>query len=273
LEAALQTLSEVYLNEDEDEKDNRVVELIQELGKLKQLRKLVLRGLKSTYMSAISSSINEMQQLEKLRICTGDILWIWNNTPIDMHLNSLPPMLQILSLRGKLEKLPEWISNLQNLVKLKLRDSILRYDDIMKLLESLPNLLSLTLHSCHYENEFERLHFQVGSFKNLKELYLYDLFSLNYILFDEGALPSLKHLSVMLQLKTLPTGIQHLKKLEVLNFYNIYGIEITAEEYNQDIGGSELDIIHYSNFEKKEKRYVFVSRRLLLGHCFQTLKC
>jgi disease resistance protein RPM1 len=102
---ALQTLSEVYLNEDEDEKDNRVVELIQELGKLKQLRKLVLRGLKSTYMSAISSSINEMQQLEKLRICTGDIHWIWNNTPIDIHLNSPPPMLQILSLRGKLEKL------------------------------------------------------------------------------------------------------------------------------------------------------------------------
>jgi disease resistance protein RPM1 len=100
---SLQTLSRVYL--DKGEKDNSVVELIQELGKLKQLRKLVLRGLKSTYMSAISSSINEMQQLEKLRICTGDIHWIWNNTPIDIHLNSPPPMLQILSLRGKLEKL------------------------------------------------------------------------------------------------------------------------------------------------------------------------
>ncbi|AES71904.1 hypothetical protein MTR_3g084000 [Medicago truncatula] len=47
---SLQTLNEVYLDDDEDENDNRVVELIQELGKLKQLRELGLAGVRSKYI-------------------------------------------------------------------------------------------------------------------------------------------------------------------------------------------------------------------------------
>jgi len=64
---SLQTLTEVYLDDDEDENDNRVVELIQEIGKLDQLRELGLVGVRSKYMNAISSSISQMQQLEKLQ--------------------------------------------------------------------------------------------------------------------------------------------------------------------------------------------------------------
>jgi disease resistance protein RPM1 len=63
---SLQTLSRVYL--DKGEKDNSVVELIQELGKLKELRELVLEDVRGKYMGALSSSISEMQQLEKLCI-------------------------------------------------------------------------------------------------------------------------------------------------------------------------------------------------------------
>ncbi|CAJ2639965.1 unnamed protein product [Trifolium pratense] len=204
---SLQTLRDVYL----DGGENEVVKLIQELGKLKQLKELVLIGVRSTYMSAISSSINEMQQMEKLHIRANGY-----NMVIDMDLSSPPPMLRHLTLEGKLEMLPEWIPKLQNLVKLKLKYSELT-DDKMELLKSMPNLLSLSLRENAYEAE--TLHFQHGWFENLKHLYLEDLENLNYIIIDEGALCSLKKLQLTFirHLKTLPTGIQHLKKLEVLN--------------------------------------------------------
>ncbi|KAK2441020.1 disease resistance protein RPM1 [Trifolium repens] len=139
---SLQTLSRVYL--DEGERDNSVVELIQELGKLKEFRELVLEDVRGKYMRVLSSSVSEMQQLEKLCIHEPTRS---PSEPIDLHLNSPPPKLQILKLRGEFEKLPEWISKLQNLVMLDLKPSILRYDTILKLLRDLPNLLSLTLES------------------------------------------------------------------------------------------------------------------------------
>ncbi|WJX37528.1 hypothetical protein P8452_25285 [Trifolium repens] len=207
---SLQTLRGVHLNDGEDDSDNRVIDLIQELGKLKQLRELVLHGVKTRYMSALSSSINEMQLLEKLFIKP-----IYTDVVIDMHLNSPPPMLRHLHLIGKLEKMPEWIPKLQNLVKLKLNNSHLKHD-IMELLKSMPNFLTLSLRDNAFKGE--RLHFQDGWFKNLKQLILEDLCDLNCILIDEGTLPSLETLKLCdnPNLERLPIGIQHLKNLKDL---------------------------------------------------------
>ncbi|AES70518.2 putative P-loop containing nucleoside triphosphate hydrolase, leucine-rich repeat domain, L [Medicago truncatula] len=209
---SLQTLNEVYLYDHEDENDNRVVELIEELGKLKQLRELGLAGVRSKYMSAISSSINKMQQLEKLNISGVEY-----ETFIDLDLNSPPPMLQHIGLYGNLKKFPEWIPKLTNLVDMKVRLTKEEGNDAMKLLQSMPNLLSLHISGGNYEDKLERLHFQVG-FKNLKELSIDHFNNLSHILIDEGALSSLKKLTLYgnPQLTSLPTGIQHLQKLEVL---------------------------------------------------------
>jgi disease resistance protein RPM1 len=229
---SLQTLRDVYLEGGE----NEIVKLIQELGKLKQLKELVLIGVRSTYMSAISSSINEMQQMEKLHIRANGY-----NTVIDMNLSSPPPMLRHLTLDGKLEMLPEWIPKLQNLVKLNLKYSQLT-DDKMKLLKSMPNLLSLSLRENAYEAE--RLHFQDGWFKNLKHLYLEDLENLNYIIIDEGALRSLEKLQLTFirHLKTLPTGIQHLKKLEVLSIKQMS--HLFSEDFFFDEGKAHWSFKH-----------------------------
>jgi disease resistance protein RPM1 len=229
---SLQTLRDVYLEGGE----NEIVKLIQELGKLKQLKELVLIGVRSSYMSAISSSINEMQQMEKLHIRANGY-----NTVIDMNLSSPPPMLRHLTLDGKLEMLPEWIPKLQNLVKLNLKYSQLT-DDKMKLLKSMPNLLSLSLRENAYEAE--RLHFQDGWFKNLKHLYLEDLENLNYIIIDEGALRSLEKLQLTFirHLKTLPTGIQHLKKLEVLSIKQMS--HLFSEDFFFDEGKAHWSFKH-----------------------------
>jgi hypothetical protein len=130
------------------------------------------------------------------------------DTIIDLDLNSPPPRLQRVKLEGNLKKLPEWISKLQNLVKLKVTITK-EGNDAMKLLQSMPNLLSLHISSSSSDDNLERLHFQDGWFKNLKELHLSRFCNLSDILIDEGALGSLKKLTlgIIPQLRTLPTGI------------------------------------------------------------------
>ncbi|RHN80534.1 putative leucine-rich repeat domain, L domain-containing protein [Medicago truncatula] len=107
---SLQTLSGVKIGKGG-------IELIKELGKLRQLRKLTLFYARAEHFSALSSSLNEMRHLEKLCIVSG-----WEDGSyydvIDLHLVSPPPMLRILKLGGRLEKIPEWIPQLKNLVNL-----------------------------------------------------------------------------------------------------------------------------------------------------------
>ncbi|CAJ2670136.1 unnamed protein product [Trifolium pratense] len=238
---SLQTLWKVYLNDDEED-----IELIEELGKLKQLKKLGLEGVGKKHMSVLSSSINKMQQMEKLSIKSHE-----SDEYIDLDLDL--PKLQYLVLEGQLEKLPEWIEKNQNLVKLKLVSSKLP-EDSMKLLKSMPNLSSISL----IENAYvgETLHFQNEWFKNLKELYLENLDYLKDILIDQGALPSLKkfyiHSFPVLQLKTIPTDIQHLKKLEDLR------ISVVCDKFMQNLllnGGKDHWIFKQVPFvEIKDRR-------------------
>ncbi|MCH91504.1 disease resistance protein, partial [Trifolium medium] len=128
---SLQTLSSVQIDDYDDG-----LELIKELGKLRQLRKLSLFHVMEDHISTLSSSLNEMQHLENLSIHCRHFT--------DLHLNPPPSMLRSLKLRGMLEKFPEWILQLQNLVKLKLELSNLE-DDPIKLLENMQNLLSLQI--------------------------------------------------------------------------------------------------------------------------------
>ncbi|KAK2441028.1 disease resistance protein RPM1 [Trifolium repens] len=211
---SLQTLSTFRADNHLDENDNR--ELIEELGKLKQLRKLGLLFVNVKHISALCSSINEMQQLEELFITAfGD-----PSDLTDMDLNSPPPKLRIVTLDVKLEKFPEWISKLKNLVKLKVNLRYSQLVDVMKLLKGMPTLLSLSVCSCGHERGLESLllHFQDGWFKNLKQLNVQRFYSLKSILIDKGALGSLKKLQLhkLHQIKTLPIGIERLEKLEYL---------------------------------------------------------
>ncbi|GAU29575.1 hypothetical protein TSUD_153250 [Trifolium subterraneum] len=211
---SLQTLHTVCLNNNDEDR-----ELIEELGKLKQLKELGLRGVMRKHRSVLSSSINKMQQMENLSIESDEDI-------IDLDLNL--PKLQYLVLRGQLEKLAEWIPKHQNLVELRLYESKLT-EDRMKLVKSMPNLLSITLWNNAYVGE--TLHFQNEWFKNLKELYLICMDNLKSILIDQGALPSLEKLYIYIapQLQRLPTGIQRLKKLESLT------IRYASEELIENI--------------------------------------
>ncbi|KAG5094215.1 hypothetical protein JHK84_049803 [Glycine max] len=208
---SLQTLCQLSVgyNEDDD-----VVELLKELGKLKQLRSLGLIDLKEGLGTALCSTINELPNLEKLHIQSD---WDFDFNVIDLPLISSLAMLRKLKLSGRLNKFPEWVPQLQNLVKLSLLRSRLT-DDPLKSLQNMPHLLFLYFGYCAYEGG--SLYFQNGGFQQLKELYLYELRYLGSIIIDKGALCSLETLELYrIHLETVPHGIQHLEKLQVLNAY------------------------------------------------------
>ncbi|KAL5164964.1 Disease resistance protein RPM1 [Glycine soja] len=95
---SLQTLCQLSVgyNEDDD-----VVELLKELGKLKQLRSLGLIDLKEGLGTALCSTINELPNLEKLHIQSD---WDFDFNVIDLPLISSLAMLRKLKLSGREEE-------------------------------------------------------------------------------------------------------------------------------------------------------------------------
>jgi len=214
------------------EVDHGGLELIAELKKLIQLRKLGLKNVKREYGNALCESIEEMKCLESLHISA-----INEN---DLEFISSLPQLRQLHLFGRLEKLPNWVPRLEQLVRPSIRFSKLK-DDPLKLLKDLPNLLRLAIVCDAYDGEM--LHFQVG-FKKLNKLYLVQLNNLNSILIDNGALLALKLIEMVSipNLKEIPSDFHILKSLETLNLMNM------SREFNQSIdpnGGPKIWVIEH----------------------------
>ncbi|NP_001235618.1 disease resistance protein [Glycine max] len=184
--------------------------VIREVGKLKQLRELSVNDFEGKHKETLCSLINEMPLLEKLLIDAAD----WSEV-IDLYITSPMSTLRKLVLFGKLTRFPNWISQFPNLVQLRLRGSRLT-NDALQSLNNMPRLLFLVLRDNAYEGE--TLHFQRGWFQRLKQLFLQSLDKLKSILIDRGALCSVEEIVLrdLSQLKTVPSGIQHLEKLKDL---------------------------------------------------------
>ncbi|KAL0000468.1 hypothetical protein SO802_014249 [Lithocarpus litseifolius] len=121
---------------------------------------------------------------------------------------SPPPLLQSLGLHGRLEKWPEWIPKLKSIASISLKRSNLM-EDPLKVLQALPNLMSLKLHDGY---RGDQLHIEGGGFQKLNYLGLLHLERLNRLIIDEGALPLLEKLEIgdCPQLKEVLSGIHHM---------------------------------------------------------------
>ncbi|KAL2568599.1 hypothetical protein AAZX31_18G084300 [Glycine max] len=208
--------------------------VIGEVGKLKQLRELLVLDFRGKHEKTLCSLINEKPLLEKLVIETAD-----ESEVIELYITSPMSTLRKLVLFGKLTRLPNWISQFPNLVQLSLNGSRLT-NNALKSLKNMPRLLFLDLSDNAYEGE--TLHFQCGGFQKLKRLYLGNLDQLKCILIDRGALCSVEEIVLedLSQLKTVPSGIQHLEKLKDLI------IDVMPTEFEQRIapdGGEDHWII------------------------------
>ena len=186
--------------------------LIEELGGLGQLRKLEISKMKRENGMALCTALEKMSHLQSLRIRTTS-----EEEVLELQsMSSPPPLLQALSLPGWLEKFPEWILKLNSIPRIDL-NWLKLMEDSLKVLQALPNLMSLWLHDGYGG---EQLHIGRGGFQKLKSLGSYYLGVLNRLIIDECALPLLEYLEIgeCPQLKEVPSGIHHLKSLKVCNF-------------------------------------------------------
>ncbi|XP_059438808.1 disease resistance protein RPM1-like [Corylus avellana] len=204
----LQTLSLVEAN-------HQGVGLFTELGKLSQLRTLGISNMAAENGMDLCASLQNMVQLKVLVVSS-----ISEEEILDLQSISSPPQfLEHIFLRGRLERLPNWILGLHNLVTLGLCFSFLVEDPLI-CVKTLPNLINLNLHQGY---DGEGLHFEVGGFQKLKRLTLKKLNRLKMVEIDRGSLPVLEQLVIgpCPQMKEVPSGIQHLKSLKSLDFYEM----------------------------------------------------
>jgi len=190
------------------EVDHGGIYLIQEMTMLRQLRWLGLRRVRREHGNALCAALAEMKHLEHLNISA-----ITEDEIIDLNCISSPPQLQRLHLKARLQKLPDWIPELECLVKVRLSFSMLK-DDPLQSLKDLPNLVSLCLWDNCYDGEI--FHFQNGGFLKLMTLNLRCLNKVNSVVIDNGTLLSLEHLTLekIPQLKEVPFGIKLMHKLK-----------------------------------------------------------
>ncbi|XP_052170141.1 disease resistance protein RPM1-like [Diospyros lotus] len=187
-------------------------DILNEVGKLTQLRKLGITKLRREDGVALCSSIENLKNLRSL-----DLSSIEEREILDLQsMSSPPPYLQRIWLQGNLEKLPPWISSMDNLVKLRLRWSRLRLNPLEPL-QALPNLVELQLREAYDGGE---LHFTAGGFQALKVLHLHDLKQLRRVTVEQGAMPQLEGLKIIHceLLENVPAGIEFLINLKSLAF-------------------------------------------------------
>ncbi|XP_030929470.1 disease resistance protein RPM1-like [Quercus lobata] len=193
------------------------VDLVKDMGKLRQLRKLGVKNLSKETMRALCASIATMNHLQSL-----DIASISEDEIIDLQSISTPPQcLQRLYIKGHLEKFLDWIPKLQHLVKLGIYWSKLN-EDPMKALQNLPNLLELEISRQAYNGE--QLYIKIGGFPKLKILNLQFFNALHSLMIDEGALPLLEKFVIgrSPQLKEVSCGILNLRNLKELRFIDMH---------------------------------------------------
>ncbi|KAL5547875.1 hypothetical protein UlMin_003106 [Ulmus minor] len=189
---------------------HRGAAFFKELENLRQLRWLLVTDLTTENGRALCVAIEKMNHLERLNLVS-----INKDVILDLEALSSPPrFLSRIALEGRLQKLPDWVSKLQNLSTLGLNDSRLA-DDPLKYLKNLPSLVYLWLFVAY---EGEQLHFEQGGFQKLKLLQLDQLDGLKEMKISRGTLPLLEELSISScsQLKMTASNLRGLKSLKLV---------------------------------------------------------
>ncbi|KAK1273996.1 Disease resistance protein RPM1 [Acorus gramineus] len=191
-------------------------EVVRQVGEMTQLRTFVILEVEESDEIELCASIKRMTFLNRLVVQAVD------RGRGQLKLENLDPQslrLQKLSLRGRFQRLPQWLSSLANLKMLWLHSCRL-LENPLTYLKSLPKLETLELLEAY---DGEELCFQANDFFSLKELYFCQLDQLHQVTIEEGAMRSLKKICLTLcgKLKTLPQGIERLNTLKVFYMYGM----------------------------------------------------
>ncbi|KAA8528030.1 hypothetical protein F0562_035101 [Nyssa sinensis] len=183
--------------------------LMKRIEQLTQLTRIGITKVKEADQTDLCTSIQNMNLLRNLFVMVTD-------EQEDLRTDALysaPPLLETLTLVGRLEYVPSWFQSLENLTLLYLRWSRLE-EDPLQYIQALPNLRKLTLMNAY---SGKQLWFGTG-FRKLNYLRLSNLPQLNEIIIANGAMPDLEelHLIECMELRKLPSGIKDLTNLQEL---------------------------------------------------------
>ncbi|KZV48734.1 hypothetical protein F511_26650 [Dorcoceras hygrometricum] len=188
--------------------------VLKEIASMTELRRISLTELRAIDNPVLCSVIENLGKITSLglRVVEGEILDL-------QHVSSPPPFLQRLYLNGRMQQFPHWIQPLTSLVKIYLRWSRLR-DDPLQYLQDLPILAHIEFLEAYTG---QVLCFKAGKFQKLKLLGLDKLEALTSVIFEEGASPLLEKLIIQRcnLLESIPSGIELLKNMKVLEFFDI----------------------------------------------------
>ncbi|KAB8117821.1 hypothetical protein EE612_060250 [Oryza sativa] len=137
---------------------------------------------------------------------------------------SPPKDVKSLKLQGNLVELPKWIKQLNNLVKLKLSETMLKdHDAAIQVLGMLPNLTILCLSRESFHSlEGEELNFSEGSFKSLVVLEL-NFSGSKCVKFEQGAFLNLELLLLSVYYEEVETKFSGLEFLQSIKEVQIDG--------------------------------------------------
>ncbi|XP_058112841.1 disease resistance protein RPM1-like [Magnolia sinica] len=214
--------------------------IIRELGNLTQLRRLGIIKLRVEDGNDLCTSIEKMIHLHSFSVIS-----MAKEEVLDLHSLSHSPLpLRCLNLIGRLEKLPEWIASLHNLVAVCLRCSRLK-DDPLKALQSLPNLVELELDRAY---DGEELCCEGRGYPRLKKLWLFELSGLKNMRVEKGAMSSLEELDIRRceELVEAPLWLEHVTNLKILDLYDMS--EAFLNGLRKDGVEELVDCIHHIPF-------------------------
>ncbi|XP_042478969.1 disease resistance protein RPM1-like [Macadamia integrifolia] len=185
-------------------------DIVRTLGNMTQLRRIGI-----TKVKAGPQVWQLCATIQKLNLLRSLFLMSYIGHELNMnYLKHPPPLLQRLTLVGKLQSVPRWFGSLNDLTFLFLKCSILKENPLLKI-HALRNLRRLTLSNAYEGN---LLHFHPMWFPMLKILRLWNLSQLNKVIIKKGTMPDIEDLWVggCCMLKMLPQGIEYLSKLKEL---------------------------------------------------------
>ncbi|XP_059656790.1 disease resistance protein RPM1-like [Cornus florida] len=198
-------------------KANKHHKVIHGLGNLTQLRKLGVIDLPREDGSKLCESIEQLRNLYSLNVTS-----LQKDEAVDLQaITNPPPLLQRLYLKGRLERLPIWISRLHDLVRIHLKWSKLtHYNNPIDILQDLPRLLELQLVDAYTGNQLD---FSKNKFQSLKILELEQLEPLTMVKMQKTTLPRLQKLIIRQcgNLHQVPLGIDNLTHLKELHLYDM----------------------------------------------------
>ncbi|XP_056173942.1 disease resistance protein RPM1-like [Syzygium oleosum] len=203
------------------ESDNSILE---DLGNLTKLRRLGITKLRKEHGESLCTSLGKLKELKSLNVHALDEDEILNldylTSPPESESRTSPlKSLKRLYLHGRLEKLPAWISSLNNLTKIMLRWSQLE-EDLLATLGKLPNLVELELRRAY---DGSQLDFKNEHFRKLKILLLEELEGLRSVSLEKGTMSCLENLTISRcqWLERMPSGIEHIRNIQKLTFFDM----------------------------------------------------